>query len=91
MFLHTNYVLYRDNPEPGHLYRQIVVVEAEGRFEVRVFDGDVIQVEPFDHHNPDAAYFFHDSLAEAIADADQELERARAEGMTPYVADYPDR
>lgn len=91
MFLRKNYVLYRNNPEPGHKYRQIVVVEAEGRFEVRVFDGDVIQTEPFAHQNPDAAYFFHEKLADAMNDAEQEFERAKAEGMTPYVQDRPNR
>lgn len=91
MFLHRNYVLYRDNPEPGHKYRQIAVFEGEGRFEVRVFDGDVVQVEPFDHHNPDAAYFFHESLEDATNDAEREFERAKTEGMTPYVPDWPNR
>jgi hypothetical protein len=89
--LHKNFVLYRDNPAPGEKYRQIAVIEAEGRFQVRVFDGDVIRVEPFDHENPDAAYFFHDKLSDAIQDAEQEFERAKAEGMTPYVPDLSGR
>lgn len=84
-----NFVLYRNNPAPGEKYCQIAVIEADGQFQVRVFDGDVVQVEPFDHENPDAAYFFHITLADALADADAEFERAKAEGMTPYVPDGP--
>jgi hypothetical protein len=66
-------------------------MEAEGQFQVRVFDGDVIQRDPFEHENPDAAYFFHNNLADATADAEHELERAKAEGLTPFVPDWADR
>jgi len=43
--VHANRVLYKDNPQPGHEYRQIVVVELE-QFQVRVFEGSVIQTGP---------------------------------------------
>ena len=52
--VHANRVLYRDDPQPGQEFRQIVVVELE-QFEVRIFEGTVIQLDPkFLVENPNA-------------------------------------
>jgi hypothetical protein len=63
--VHLNRVLYNARPEPGHRYRQIVVVEKE-QFEVRIFEGDVVQRDPkFMANNSDAEMYFHPTLKSA--------------------------
>ena len=82
--VHANRVLYKDNPQPGHEYRQIVVVELE-QFQVRVFEGSVIQTGPqFAVDNPDAEYYFHNILAEALADVEREVAESVGNGWTPH-------
>jgi hypothetical protein len=43
--VHANYVFYKAKPAAGNRYRQIAVVE-KGQFELRVFEGDVVQTDP---------------------------------------------
>jgi len=41
---HANRVFYKDQPTPGHRFRQVVVIEVSPDvFELRVFEGDVAQ------------------------------------------------
>lgn len=82
--IHANRVLYRKKPQPGHEFRQIVVVETS-RFQVRIFEGNVIQTDPkFLADNPTAEYYFHDNLKDALADAEKEFAQSMADGWEPY-------
>jgi hypothetical protein len=82
--VHSNAVLYRPQVQVGSRYRQIVIVEKEN-FEVRVFDGDVVQLEPqFLADSTDAVITFHPTLNEAIQDAEKEFRDSASEGWEPY-------
>ncbi len=82
--VHANRVLYRDDPQPGQEFRQIVVVELE-QFQVRIFEGTVIQLDPkFLVENPNAEYFLDSTLKEALADAEKEFAQSVADGWKPY-------
>lgn len=82
--VHGNTVFYKDRPEAGHRYRQIVVVE-RNQFEVRIFEGDVIQEAPFDVDNPDAEIYLHADLKSAVADAKKEAADTAANGWIRYA------
>jgi hypothetical protein len=83
--VHCNRPLYKTDPEPGHRYRQITVVEFNTKFLLRIHEGDVILTEPeFKSHSTDAETYFHNTLKEALSDADGELQRGTAEGWIPY-------
>jgi hypothetical protein len=85
--VHANRVLYRDDPQPGEEFRQIVVVELE-QFQVRIFEGTVVQLDPkFLVENPDAEYFLHGTLKEALADVEKEVAESVAHGWKPYHAE----
>jgi hypothetical protein len=84
--IHRNRVLYREHPQPGHRYRQIVVVEKD-RFEVLIFEGDVVQTDPqFIAQCSDAEISLHQTLKAALAEAESEFQRSITAGWTPY---YP--
>jgi hypothetical protein len=56
--VHENLELYSGRPIPGARFRQIVVVELE-QFQVRILEGEVLQLDPhFSANNPDAIYQF---------------------------------
>ncbi len=81
--IHRNYVLYRNSPLPGHTYRQIAVIEGE-QFEMRIWEGDVIQEAPFQADNPDAECYFHPTLPSALTDAQSEIDQSKAAGWIPH-------
>lgn len=83
--VHYNRVLYSGRPRQGAQFRNIVVVELE-RFEVRIFDGEVIQTEPqLTVSNSDAIYQTHPDLQSACDDAQKEFDASIKSGWTPYV------
>lgn len=82
--VHKNRVLYKEDPQPGHRYRQIAVVEKQ-QFEVRIFEGDVVQTDPqFIAQCPVPEISSHPSLQAALADADNEFRRSVQAGWVPY-------
>jgi hypothetical protein len=84
MYMHTNRVLYKNNPQPGHRYRQIVAME-EGQFQVRIFEGDVITADPkFMAQNTDAEVYFHPTLQAALEDVEREFQASLQSGWRPY-------
>lgn len=89
--VHANRVLYKKNPQPGHEYRQVAVVEIE-QFQVRIFEGQVIQTDPrFFADNPDAECYVHANLNDALADVDKEFAESIANGWEPYHPPSPEQ
>jgi hypothetical protein len=84
--LHSNLVAYKT--EAGkRRFRQIAVVEKE-QFEVRIFEGDVVQLEPkFIAASTDAEVFFHSNVEDAIADAEKEFKESFEDGWQAFHAD----
>jgi hypothetical protein len=83
--IHMNLSLYKNRAKPGNRYLNIVIVEKE-QFEVRVFEGDVAQVDPkFIANSSDAAMTFHPSLESARKDANKEFDESVAKGWQPYT------
>jgi hypothetical protein len=89
--VHLNHVLYKRQP-PGAkpVYRQIAVVEHE-QFEVRIFEGEVVQTNPkFVPETSDAEVYMHATLKEAIDDAESEFKASVASGVwEPYNPAFP--
>ena len=84
--IHRNAVFCRDNPEPGHHFRQIVIIEGD-MFQVRILEGEVIQTDPgWFADNQDAELYMHPTLESAMADLDREVERTQAEGWKLYLS-----
>jgi hypothetical protein len=82
--VHRNHVLYKNCAQPGHRYRQIAVIEKE-QFEVRIFEGDVVQTDPkFIAECSDAEISFHRTLKAALADAEEEYQHSVGAGWSPY-------
>jgi len=81
--LHANYVAYKT--EAGkRRFRQIAVVEKE-QFEVRIFEGNVVQREPkFIAESTDAEVYFHPNVKDAIADAEKEFKESFANGWQAF-------
>jgi hypothetical protein len=84
--LHANLVAYK--AEAGkRRYRQIAVVEKE-QFEVRIFEGNVVQLTPkFIAEGTDAEIYFHPNLKDAIADAEKEYKESFADGWQAFHAE----
>ena len=84
--VHLNLVAYKNQP-PGSkpVYRQIAVVEPE-QFEVRIFEGEVVQKDPkFLAENSDAEVYFHQKLQDAVNDANSEFQQSVSTGeWQPY-------
>ncbi|MCL6567151.1 MAG: hypothetical protein K6U09_12105 [Acidobacteriia bacterium] len=79
-----NCVLYKDEPQPGHRYRQIAVVEKEGQFEVRIFEG-VVQTDPkIKTECSNAEIVRHRTLNDALREAERKYQRSVAAGWIPY-------
>jgi hypothetical protein len=85
--VHANRVLYKaGTAHAGHRYRQIAVVEKE-QFEVRIFEGDVVQTAPeFIAESSGAEVHLHDTLKETLARAEAEFQSSVAEGWAPVSA-----
>lgn len=45
--IHAHVVFYDQAPQPGHKYRQLVIIQGERAYELRMREGDVILTEPF--------------------------------------------
>ncbi|MGA9461174.1 MAG: hypothetical protein WBV28_00180 [Terracidiphilus sp.] len=81
------HVLYSDHPSPGRKYRQIVAGPSDdGTFyEVRIFEGEVVQMDPdFNVVGTGAEYYSHDTKEAAENDADTERDRSLAAGWMLY-------
>jgi len=87
--IHANYVLYRDRPERGHRYRQIVVHELD-TFIVIFGEGDVVQDgAAFAVSSPDAEAGIHGHLRDAMTEAGDIFNRSVTEGWIPYQDQHP--
>jgi hypothetical protein len=83
--VHANRVFYKPRPSAGSRYKNIAIIE-KGQFEVRIFEGDVLQTDPqFIANSSDAEIYFHPNLQSAIADADKESQACKADGWVPYT------
>jgi hypothetical protein len=83
--IHMHRVLYKSGPNPGNRYLNIVIVEKE-QFEVRVFEGEVEQLDPkFVANSSDAAMTFHHTLQSANEDANKEFAESVTAGWLPYT------
>lgn len=79
-----NRAFYRQDPEPGHRYRQIAILE-ENEFQVCIFEGDVIQTDPtVIAMRAGRNVRSHPALEEAMADAEKELRKSVAGGWIRY-------
>jgi hypothetical protein len=89
--VHLSLVLYKRQP-PGAMpvYRRIAVVERE-QFQVRVFEGKVVQTNPkFIAENSDAEVHMHQTLRNAIDDAESEFKGSAESGeWEPYHPAFP--
>ncbi len=82
--VYDNLVLYKKRPTPRHTYRQIVIVESQ-HFEVRIYEGDVVQSDPkFDATSSDAEVYFHSDLQSARDDPQKEFDASVEAGWIPY-------
>lgn len=89
--VHLNQVLYKRQPTGAKpVYRQIAVVEQD-QFQVRIFEGEVVQTNPkFIAESSDAEVFMHATLKEAIDDAESEFKASAASGVwEPYNPAFP--
>jgi len=84
--LHANLVAYKTDAGKRR-YRQIAVVEKE-QFEVRIFEGNVVQLEPkFIAESTNAEVYFHPDVKDAIADAEKEFKESFADGWQAFHAE----
>ncbi len=89
--MHLNRVLYKMKPFASKaLYRQIVVLEQE-QFQVRIFEGRVVQTNPkFIAERSNAEVRIHPTLKEALDDAESEFKQSIAsEKWEPYDPALP--
>jgi len=80
------HVLYSGAPSPGKKFRQIVAGPSEDRtfYEVRIFEGDSVQMDPDFNVVGGVEYYSHDSVEAADKDADAERDRSLASGWVLY-------
>jgi hypothetical protein len=84
--VHYNRALYKRNPEPGHRYKQIAVIEL-AQFALFIYEGDVIQsIEAFASESTDALVMFHPNQHEAVTDAEEEFQQSLQDGWVLYDA-----
>ena len=77
------HVLYSGSPGPGRKYRHIVAGPSDDRtfYEVRIFEGEVIQMNPdFNAAGSGTEYYSHETREAAEKDADAERDRSIAAG-----------
>ena len=89
--LHLNLVAYKKQPSGSKpVYRQIAVVELE-QFLVKIFVGEVVRQDPkFIAESSDAEVYFHQTLQEAINDAESEFQQSVSSGeWQPYDPTLP--
>ena len=82
------HVLYSAEPKPGRKYRQIVAGPSEDLlfYEVRIFEGDSVQMNPDFNAITGMEYYSHDTVDAANKDVDQERDRSLAAGWILYEA-----
>jgi len=81
--VHANRVFRKTEPKAANRYRQVAVVEKD-QFEVRIFEGDVIQTDSeFVADCSNAEVHTHPTLQEALADAEMECEDSVERGWEP--------
>jgi hypothetical protein len=86
--VHLNRVLYKPAPVASSRFRQIVVVEKE-QFEVRIFEGAVVQLDPeFIANCSDAEVVFHPTLQSAREDVNKEFQDSISAGWQPYTGSH---
>jgi hypothetical protein len=80
------HVLYFAQPSHGRKYRHIVAGPSEdGTFyEVRIFEGEVVQMDPDFKARTGVEYYSHDTKEAAEKDADSERDRSLAAGWVLY-------
>jgi hypothetical protein len=73
--IHANHVLYKSSAAKIE-YRQIVVVGISRQFQVRIFGGTVVQLEPrFMVKGNDAEAYLHTTLKSALDDAEKKFQQ----------------
>jgi hypothetical protein len=83
--VHQNRVFYRINPQPGHRYRQLVIVELES-FHLKIIEGESIQTDPkLIAECSGAKTHIRPDLNTAVADLERECRHAIHEGWLPYA------
>ena len=83
------HVLYSGTANAGRKFRQIVAgVSDDGTFyEVRIFEGEAVQMDPdFNAVGSAAEYYTHPTKEAAEKDADAERDRSLAAGWLLYDA-----
>jgi hypothetical protein len=88
--LHANHVLYKKGAKPP-CYQQIACEELDGQFQVRVFEGTVIQQNPrfIPERNSEKEYL-HNDLQEALDDASKKAAESLQTGQWRlYDPDFP--
>lgn len=79
----SNYVLYRDNPQRH--YRQIAA-KADGDVAgVYTWEGEILELDPFLHVNPDADVLVCTSRDDAFTQAEQDHQQSLSEGWHDYT------
>ena len=78
----SNFVLYSDNPQRH--YRQIAAILENGVCGVYVWQGLIVETEPFERLNPDAEFVLCSDKQEAMAEADREHEESLGKGWNDY-------
>jgi hypothetical protein len=78
----SNYVLYSDNPQRH--YRQIAAMLEDGACGVYVWEGLIVQTEPFERLNPDAEFVLCRDKQQAMAEAEREHEESLTKGWNDY-------
>jgi len=82
------HVLYSGTLGPGRKFRQIVAGPSEDHtfYEVRIFEGDSVQMDPDFNALGGVEYYSHDTVEAADRDADAERDRSLAAGWLLYDA-----
>ena len=90
--IHRHFVLFKNSLDSGHCrFRQIVVVE-RNQFEVRVFESDIIELDPkFTDDGSDTGVQFHSTLSPAVLNAESEYKQSVRNGWRACdpTATYP--
>jgi hypothetical protein len=82
--VHLHRVFYKNRPSAGHRFRNVAVVEKE-QFEVRIFEGDVVQTDPKFIANTSAEkVYFYPTLKSALDDAEQRSKESVSTGWFPH-------
>lgn len=88
--VHSMIVFYKIGA-PVPQYRQIAVLEWFNQFQVRIFGGAVVQLDPkFVAETADAEIYFHTTLKSALDDLQNESQQITASGeWRPYDPTLP--